>query len=199
MDLSAGIRIILVKYYNRFQRLFWETKAESVHKQWGQGTSDYAVLSSIIDQYKPASILDIGCGSGRLFGLFREKQIERILGIDISSKALTLANRRFPEYKTIRARLDDLGEKEFGSARFDLAISSRVLQHIHPENIEIAIKKLCSLSTSIYINELSESDGVNENKYTFCHDYNKLLSGTNFTLLKKGNIDKQTFLYFSLT
>jgi len=43
---------------------------------------------------KGERILDIGCGSGRLFGLFKEKDIE-YFGIDFSKKMIEIAKRKY--------------------------------------------------------------------------------------------------------
>jgi len=146
-------RISLINY-SRSQKIFWEMYAEEIHEKWGRISNDYQVLSAIIDKYKPASILDVGCGSGRLFRLYQEKGISDVIGIDISEKALKLAKKDFPNVKTMKMRLEDM---DFEHNRFDMAISNRTLQHIPRQNIDTVIKKICFCCKSVYINELTDS------------------------------------------
>lgn len=117
-------------------------------KRGGQCKGDYEMLSGIIDRYKPASLLDAGCGSGRLFGLYQEKSINNVVGVDISAKALRLANNKaFPSIKTVRARLEDMN---FGYKRFDLAISNRTRQHTPRKHVDVVIEKICFSSYLVY-------------------------------------------------
>lgn len=72
------------------------------------------------------SILDLGCGEGtRLNYLFSENK--KIIGIDISEKALELAKRRYPKIKFIQADLEKIPLEDNG---FELIYSAYVLEHL---------------------------------------------------------------------
>lgn len=187
---------VLLHNYNKFQRIYWDSQAEGIYEKWGKSSHDWAVLSLLIDRYKPSSILDVSCGSGRLFGLYQAKNINDVIGIDISEKTLKLANRDFPNVKTMRMKSEDMN---FGYNRFDLAICNRTLQHIPKQNIDTVIKKICSSSWMVYINELTSSDdiGIPESKDIFKHEYLSILDKNGFRLCEEGNIGKQTWLLFS--
>ncbi|AYJ52169.1 3' terminal RNA ribose 2'-O-methyltransferase Hen1 [Rhodococcus sp. P1Y] len=61
------------------------------------------------------TVVDFGCGEGRLLReLFADNTFERIIGVDVSSRALDSAQRRL--------RLDDLGDRQ--RARIELIHSS---------------------------------------------------------------------------
>lgn len=170
----------------------------------GVTTGNYKVLSMVMDKYKPSSILDVGCGPGRYFRLYHEKNIKDVVGIDISGKALKLANKNFPDVETIKMKVEDI---EFEHKRFDLAISNRALQHIPKKNIDAAIEKICYSSNLVYLNELTDSDGVSESKMMLKHDYEKIFERNGFMLKEKGYIEpteikgrkigRQTWLFFS--
>lgn len=53
---------------------------------------------TVIEELKAAgaqAVLDLGCGSGKLLRLLlREKQFTRIIGLDVSYRALEIAKRR---------------------------------------------------------------------------------------------------------
>ncbi len=185
---------VLLLNYNRCQKVFWERQTENIFQMWGKSKHDYETLAGIIDRYKPTSILDVGCGTGRLFGLFLQKGINDVVGIDISGKALRLAKKSFPNVETKEMKLEDIS---FGYRRFDLAISNRVLELVPRKNIDGVIKKICFSSKLAYINELTDTDGVAEALSMFKHDYEEIFKRNGFLLKEKGYIDKQTWLMFS--
>jgi len=133
MFKALAIRI-LQNAYEKFQDLYWDLMAERLHKKRlsRRRHQDLEPVSYILDKYKPNSILDVGCGSGRFFKLYKEKNVRDIVGIDISEKALKKAIEMHPDIKTVKVRVEDI---DFGYKRFDLAVSNRTLQHITKRNI----------------------------------------------------------------
>lgn len=189
---------ILLADYSFFQRIFWEIQAKDIYDTWGSlTTGSYEVVSMIIDKYKPASILDAGCGAGRFFPIYKEKGIDDITGFDISRKALKLASKAFPDVKLMRIRFEDM---EFGPKRFDLTISNRSLELVPKSISDMVIKKICFSTRLVYVSELTESEGIPEAKYMFIHNYEELFIKNGFLLKEKGYCDpakKQTWFLFS--
>jgi SAM-dependent methyltransferase len=172
---------------------FWDQFAPSIHERWGRGQEDFELLSRIVTDYGARSILDIGCGSGRLFSLFRQLQIHKVLGIDISAKALAVAKRDYPGVPTQCVRLQELSLPE---GEFDLIVSNRVLQHIAPEEIRSVMAKLGKISRLIYLNELSESDQCGEQFFMFVHDYHRILGEEGFVRAEGGRAGRTTYALF---
>jgi ubiquinone/menaquinone biosynthesis C-methylase UbiE len=168
----------------------WENWANMIHERWGNVEHDYEILSRLFTTYEPQSILDVGCGSGRLFKLYAQHGIQDVVGIDISAQALSLARQRYPTVSTIHSRLENL---TFPPERFDLAICNRVLQHLPPHTIDNAIAQLCKMCRLIYINELTESDDLSEEFYMFRHNYLPLFVKHKFTLYDEGKLGEQTY------
>jgi len=77
-------------------------------------------------------ILDLGCGEGtRLNYLCRNP--ENCVGIDISSKAIELANKSYPKIAFLKANLEKLPLK---NETFGLVYSAFVLEHLEkPEKV----------------------------------------------------------------
>jgi len=194
--LKKHVIRFLQSLYERFQELYWDLMAKKLHKERlaRKENPDFKPVYYVIDKYKPRSILDIGCGSGRFFGLYKEKGIKDVVGIDISERALKFARRRYPDIKTIKMRVEDL---KFGYKRFDLAISNRTLQHVTKRNIERAIKNICNSCKMVYINELTDSNGIPERIVIYKHDYERLFEKYGFKLLEKGRINNQTWMLFA--
>ena len=72
-----------------------------------------------------ANILDIGCGEGtRLANVLKTGQSGT--GVDISSKAISLAREQYPEINFLQTNEDVL---PFNQGQFDLAYSAFVLEH----------------------------------------------------------------------
>lgn len=174
---------------------FWEAQATPIHEQWGHEAHDFHVLSKLFRQYHPKSLLDVGCGSGRLFGVYSEHGINEIVGVDIAEKALLLAKERFPWVTTFQGKVEEL---DFPAKRFDLAVCNRVLQHIPPRAIEGAIAKLCTISRLVYVNELTESDQLPEEFFMFRHHYPTLFAAHGFDRLENGAIGQQTYQLFGI-
>lgn len=172
---------------------FWEAQAEPIHEQWGSTQHDFQILSTLLQRYQPTSLLDVGCGSGRLFGLYIEQGIQEIVGMDLSAQALALAKARYPWIKLFQGKVEELA---LPVNCFDLAICNRVLQHVPPHAIESAVAKLCTRCRLVYLNELTAHDRLREEFFMFRHAYPRLFAAQGFHLLETGELDQQRYQVF---
>lgn len=95
------------------------------------------LISIILSQFKPKSIVDFGCGDGTWLAGFKKEGIYDILGIDgewiqdselqIQMNEIKLADLNFPVY------LD---------RKFDLAISFEVAEHLFKDSAETFIQSI---------------------------------------------------------
>jgi 3' terminal RNA ribose 2'-O-methyltransferase Hen1 len=102
-----------------------------------------AALESV-REVEAASLLDLGCGEGKLLELaLKERQLTRILGLDVSSQALARARARLhwetmPQAK--RKRIDIiLGSLLYRDSRlsgFDVATLTEVIEHLDTARLE---------------------------------------------------------------
>lgn len=99
-------------------------------KPFGKRSKVPKYLADFIEQIKPASILDFGCGKGRLVHRLRE------------------------DYPSMSITGYDPGNREFSESlegrHADLIISTDVLEHVEPEHIDVTLKYLSSKSRYIY-------------------------------------------------
>lgn len=101
-----------------------------------------AVLSKISD-VKAKSVLDLGCGEGKLLkDLIKDKSIERIAGMDVSIRSLEIAHRRVG-LDRLPGRIRDkitlfhgsLMYKDERFSGFDAAVVMEVVEHLDPPRL----------------------------------------------------------------
>jgi len=78
-------------------------------------------------------ILDLGCGNGRLFELFQDKQVDYI-GVDNSEKLIEIAKKKYPQAKF---QVADALSLPFPNNYFDKVLSIAVLHHIPSEEFRL--------------------------------------------------------------
>ncbi|GII62635.1 3' terminal RNA ribose 2'-O-methyltransferase Hen1 [Sphaerisporangium krabiense] len=101
-----------------------------------------AVLAALAET-GAGSVIDLGCGSGRLVGeLLKNPALTRVTGADVSARALALAARRLrldrmPEARRGRLTLFQ-GALTYTDARFagyDAAVLMEVVEHVDPPRL----------------------------------------------------------------
>lgn len=97
-----------------------------------------AAVTAALRASGAASVLDLGCGSGKLLSaLLEDRQFTRITGVDVSSRALDLAERhlrldRMPDRQARRLQLLQ-GSVVYRDKRFkghDAAVLMEVIEHL---------------------------------------------------------------------
>ena len=177
------------------RKQYWNYRAKDIDEKWGKEQEDYAVLRKIIFRLTPSRILDIGCGSGRLFPLYQELHIQEVIAQDLASEALAIAKQKY-QLTNISITSTAIENLSYPHHYFDLIISNRVLQHIPPGKLGQVIEKLTELGTNIYINEMAESDYTGEAFYLFKHDYFSMFDKYHFHVAQQGSIGQQTWMLF---
>lgn len=90
-----------------------------------------------------SSVLDLGCGEGRLLRLLlRDKRFARIVGVDVSLRTLDIARERLnldrmPDRQRERLTLlqSALTYRDRRLAGFDAAVMVEVIEHVEPERL----------------------------------------------------------------
>ena len=97
-----------------------------------------ATVTEMLKQSGARRVLDLGCGEGKLLRkLLAEKQFEEIVGMDVSHRALKIAQERLhhdrlPEKQKERLRLfqGSLGYRDKRLAGYDAAAVIEVIEHL---------------------------------------------------------------------
>lgn len=134
--------------YTRRRRMHWDAIAPAYNHE-GLSSGYHNRLLAVYREIIPpgSSILEIGCGCGRLLALLEPK---RAVGVDFSGEMLRLAESRHPEISFIQADAHDLSSVD---GVFDVIILSDLLNDLW--DVQTALEQLhrfCTPSTRLVCN-----------------------------------------------
>lgn len=89
---------------------------ESLHREWLGDLSDKRVL-------------DLGCNTGNPLSLYLARESREYLGVDLSSGAIAILQRRIEEFEGARAVCVDFLDTRFEWGRFDVVYAMSVVHH----------------------------------------------------------------------
>lgn len=111
----------------------------------------------IISRFQPKTFLDVGCAYGYLVAELRRRGVQAY-GIDVSSYAISQTAPDIKAYCAVASVVDGQLPDGFPT-RFDLVSCVEVLEHLHEEDSDAAIRTLCSLSDLLLISACPTDDG----------------------------------------
>lgn len=104
------------------------------------------VAQRIVDLFNPTTVLDAGCACGYLVAALRDLGVQAY-GFDISKYAISKVREDVQEFcfehsitKPLPSRVPET---------YDLVVVTEVLEHLFPEEGELAIENLCKYSDTI--------------------------------------------------
>lgn len=109
-------------------------------------------IKRTLDLFKPKTVMDLGCGTGRSLDLFLEYDIDAT-GIEGSS--LVKSKARHPE----RIQLFNLHEELNLGKKFDLIWCMEVVEHIHPDYVHNLMKTFLNHSERIVLSAAPPGQG----------------------------------------
>ena len=98
-----------------------------------------ALLEMISNHSKDARILEVGCNAGRNVAYLFNAGYKNIEAIEISPHAVDLLRETFPELEHVPIHLGAAEDAllQFPEGHFDLVFTMAVLEHIHPDSVEV--------------------------------------------------------------
>jgi SAM-dependent methyltransferase len=149
-----------------YERSFYQTLA-------GNATGSSAVVVPLILEFvTPASIVDVGCGTGGWLAEFRKHGVEDVFGIDgpwVDAALLEIPKERF--------RVADVGQPIQESRRFDLVVSLETAEHLPPEAAKTFVESLTRLGSVIVFSAAIPFQGGNNHFNEQWPDYWATLFG----------------------
>ena len=127
--------------------------SHSVRRAWAERSGEYSpdyyayygpnetseLLGDVLDREvgRDASILELGCSSGRHLAHLHERGYDDLSGIEINQDAVKVMAQSYPELaETAAIYRTSFQEQlpEFDDNAFDAAFSVETLQHVHPDD-----------------------------------------------------------------
>jgi SAM-dependent methyltransferase len=170
----------------------WDDRAKTYLK-WSEGFSPQLIkrnlvyipflrymLARKIREINPRSILEIGCGPGHWFDLYKNRLATCV---DYSEKMLERAREvcRKRRYSNIEVLLMNACDLQFVRS-FNLAISASVMLHIPPGKVEDVVVGLSKCASEVLVVEWVDPDGVDVGN-CHLHDYPFLFSEQGYELI----------------
>ena len=115
------------------------------------------IADSILTQFSPESVLDVGCGSGDVMAALHSEGIKAV-GLEYSKAAINICRE-----KKLDVRSFDLeGEQAPDVGRFDLVLSTEVAEHLPAACADRYVHLLVShaISQVVMIFELDDSSNA---------------------------------------
>ncbi len=107
----------------------------------GSDRSAAAIVPLVIDLVKPASVVDVGCGTGAWLARFQRHGIQDILGLEFSEVREDLLHLDRSRIRIVDASRPFCVEREF-----DLAVSVEVAEHLPEESAAGFVESLVKLA-----------------------------------------------------
>lgn len=116
------------------------------------GESAPVIAASILELFRPASVIDVGCGTGVLLECLREKGV-RVKGLEYARAALEHCRRR--QLDVVPFDLESDTAPDLGRA--DVVVSMEVGHQLRPEAADRYVGMLCGLGDVVLFS--SETPG----------------------------------------
>jgi SAM-dependent methyltransferase len=102
---------------------FWSSCPPKLEKE--------RIIASFLAQVQPASIIDLGCGDGRLLG-YLPASVRSYFGVDLSPTLVELAQGRQPQPRQCEFRVGNFLALTGRRRQAEMVVLSDVLRHYHP-------------------------------------------------------------------
>lgn len=122
--------------------------------------SAQALVPLIVDLIGPSSVVDIGCGDGIWLNGFRAEGVETAIGLDgpwVPAKSLRIDEASFVRFDLGSAPLPF--RPPLPQARFDLAMSLEVAEHLDETRADAFADLMASLSDMLLISAAAPHQG----------------------------------------
>ncbi len=88
-------------------------------------------------------VVDIGCGSGTVLSLLRQKKMaHRLIGVDVSEAVLAALRARFDGDSAVTFRAGSIAATGLDKASCDLVICTETLEHLFPPDFNAGLAEI---------------------------------------------------------
>jgi cyclopropane fatty-acyl-phospholipid synthase-like methyltransferase len=122
----------------------WDRGVFTQTRHWGWGfryLGGLIVALDLLQEHRFRTLLDVGCGDGRFLREAQKKHPDaEILGVDYSERAIQLAAALNPHISFVSINILD----EPLNRSFDIATLIEVIEHIHPDQLELFMSRIAA-------------------------------------------------------
>ncbi|MXV61644.1 methyltransferase domain-containing protein [Natronorubrum sp. JWXQ-INN-674] len=152
----------------------------AVRRRWEERSGEYSpeyyayygpnemseTIRSILERFvaRDASILELGCSSGRHLAHLHEHGFEELAGIDVNNDAFEVMADTYPDLAAAGTFYHDSIENvvgQFETGQFDVVYSVETLQHLHPD-VEWVLEDLARITDELLITAENEGESEGE-------------------------------------
>jgi SAM-dependent methyltransferase len=112
----------------------------------GAARSAVAIADSVISDWAPATLVDVGCGTGAMLSEFAKRGV-RVHGLEYADAGLAACRERGLSV----TKLDIANSNEAKIGAFECALSMEVAEHIEEKDADRYVDLLCALSPRIVL------------------------------------------------
>lgn len=156
------------------QATYWIERGKTYREDFParphHGDQERAV-SSIVASLRPSTVLDVGCGFGRMGPVVLGcPAVVSYIGIDVSPDQIVNAASLLtdPRAGVLAMALEDLPEQR---VPWDLVLAVEFLMHVPPERIEATLGKLRGLGRRLLTIDWDRPIDREPAAHNFLHDY----------------------------
>lgn len=183
--------------------LHWDQKASWYLKDKGNpfySRKLKSIISRQIKKHNPSSLLEVGCGPGRLFPVYID--VSEVTVVDFSywmlRRAIALKREKGYNYNIFKM---DARHLLFLDDSFDMVVTSNVLLHIPHRTIENVVSEITRVCKGVIVCvEYFEEKQSEVSDFCFLHDYPLLFGdiGCNLIEEKKVRFEAQKLYVFKV-
>lgn len=136
-------------------------------------------LLDALDKLSFSSVLEVGCGFGRITKLLLQSyDALDYTAVDLSPDQIDNAKKyvnNSEKVNFVTSNIQSFNPKK----KFDLVLAVEVLLHVRPEEIKAIVARLLSFTNHYFVHIDWSEDGYNQTKvdsHNFMHDYDKIYS-----------------------
>ena len=167
---------------------YWRERGqtmETTYKTSDAHLAQQTALLKVLGPIKFKSVLDVGCGFGRIGELLADRDID-YTGIDVSEPMVKAARKRIPKGHFAVTSLVDFATDE----SYDLVLAVEFLMHVPPDEVADAVNTMRSLANRHIVTcDWTEAIKKPAAPHNWLHDYEALFGDS---IVRRETVGRQT-------
>ena len=199
---------------------------DDVRREWAERSGEYSPeyyayygpnetseeVRRILDRFvgSDASVLELGCSSGRHLSELHEHGFDELAGVDINEDAFDVMADAYPSLEAAGTFYCDAIEEVVGAfddGQFDAVYSVETIQHVHPDDAWV-FDELARIADDLLVTVENEGDSatkgspgedvnyVRDDVPLYYRDWNRVFTELGFVEVEATSTDRNTVRAF---